>query len=152
LADVHPQGAEGFESVYLGIKTASVSPQIEMQSIFHLFGLRHGEYVQRRLVSGRRGEADTRVTFFDHVPPKDSGPEVGHGTRFDGVDTYAGDANRHGHNPAIGRDGLRLIRWLRGRPRALPSPMRSLFEPSIPENASVVTVHWEDLEFRVPLR
>jgi hypothetical protein len=29
---------------------------------------------------------------------------------------------------------------------------RSTFEPSIPEDATVVTVHWEDLDFRVPLR
>jgi hypothetical protein len=28
----------------------------------------------------------------------------------------------------------------------------STFEPSIPEDATVVTVHWEDLDFRVPLR
>ncbi len=28
----------------------------------------------------------------------------------------------------------------------------STFEPSIPEGARVVTVHWEDLDFRVPLR
>ena len=28
----------------------------------------------------------------------------------------------------------------------------STFEPSIPEGASVVTVHWEDLDLRIPLR
>jgi hypothetical protein len=28
----------------------------------------------------------------------------------------------------------------------------STFEPAIPEGASVVTVHWEDLELRIPLR
>ena len=28
----------------------------------------------------------------------------------------------------------------------------STFEPSIPEGASAVTVHWEDLDLRIPLR
>jgi len=39
------------------------------------------------------------VTVFDHVPSKDSGPEVGHGTRFDSIDANTGDSNRHDHDP-----------------------------------------------------